>query len=232
GNACTADSCNPASGCVHSPITCDDVDACTTDTCDPGTGCHHAAIPATSNVDGGWQLNIDCGGVTEGVPISFTGNGHDAFLADPPECGTIYLDGAIRVFTGCGGSNYRSQVCGNQLLVPTIADGSWISDERFPTPFDSATLGCGQLARAFRERRLIGTITDNGQGHAVRVDGTADAGIEFWQDAANNFCAITERGPSCSFVLLRNDTANGSGASVAPYPGAQVSYADVTGAGR
>ena len=234
GDACTADSCNPASGCVHTTITCDDVDACTTDTCNPGTGCHHAAAPATSNVDGSWQLNIDCGGVTEVVPISFTGNGYDAFLADPPECGTLYLDGAIHAFTGCGGSDYRGQVCGSRLRVPTIEGGSWVSDERFAIPFDSAAIGCNQLARVFRERRLTGTITDDGQGRAVRIDGTADAGIEFWQDTGSDLCAVTEHGPSCTFVMLRSDTSGGAGGatSVAPYPGASVSYADVTAPGR
>jgi YVTN family beta-propeller protein len=234
GDACTADACNPASGCVHDPITCDDVDACTTDTCDPVTGCHHAATAPASNVDGGWQLNINCGGVTEVVPISFTDDGSQAFLAAPPDCGTIYLDGAIHPFAGCGGSNYNGQVCGTRLRVPTIADGSWVSDEVFATPFDSATLGCNPLARVFRERRLTGTVTDDGHGNAVRVDGTADAGIEFWQDGGGDFCSITERGPSCSFVMLRNDTVAGAdgGASVDPYPGSTVSYTGVTASGR
>jgi YVTN family beta-propeller protein len=234
GDACTADACDPASGCVHTPLTCDDVDPCTTDTCDPTTGCHHTTIPGATDVDGGWQLNIDCGGVTEVVPISFTVQGTQAFLADPPDCGTIYLDGAIHPFAGCGGSNYNSEVCGTLLRVPTIADGSWVSDELFATPFDSATLGCTSLTRVFRERRLTGNVTDDGHGTAVRVDGTADAGIEFWQDGGGNFCSITERGPSCSFVMLRNDTAAGpgGGASVNPYPGATVSYGDVTAAGR
>ncbi len=39
GNLCTADSCDPATGCVFDPITCDDLDACTIDSCAPATGC-------------------------------------------------------------------------------------------------------------------------------------------------------------------------------------------------
>jgi hypothetical protein len=40
-NACTADSCSPASGCVHtdSSASCNDGNACTADTCDPASGC-------------------------------------------------------------------------------------------------------------------------------------------------------------------------------------------------
>jgi hypothetical protein len=72
GNACTTDSCNPATGCVFTnntascddgnactsgdtcgggschggaAISCSDVNACTTDACNPATGCQHEAIP-------------------------------------------------------------------------------------------------------------------------------------------------------------------------------------------
>jgi len=44
GDACTDDSCDPATGaCVHTPnFNCDDSDACTDDACDPATGaCVH-----------------------------------------------------------------------------------------------------------------------------------------------------------------------------------------------
>jgi hypothetical protein len=34
------DSCNPASGCVNAPITCDDGVACTEDACNPVSGCY------------------------------------------------------------------------------------------------------------------------------------------------------------------------------------------------
>jgi Regulator of Chromosome Condensation (RCC1) repeat protein/slime mold repeat-containing protein len=49
GNACTDDSCNPATGCVHMVpawTACDDGNACTLDSCDPATGaCLHAIQP-------------------------------------------------------------------------------------------------------------------------------------------------------------------------------------------
>ena len=40
---CTIDTCDPASGCVNTPIGCDDQDACTIDTCDT-LGCQHSAV--------------------------------------------------------------------------------------------------------------------------------------------------------------------------------------------
>jgi hypothetical protein len=81
-NPCTADSCNPATGCAHrrianglpcgdgnacngagscengvcnfaSPLDCDDHNPCTIDGCDPSTGCTHTdAIDGTSCDDG------------------------------------------------------------------------------------------------------------------------------------------------------------------------------------
>lgn len=45
-NACTADSCDPVTGCANTDISasCDDSNACTVDACDPGTGCSSTAI--------------------------------------------------------------------------------------------------------------------------------------------------------------------------------------------
>jgi len=47
GNVCTDDTCDPATGCVFTPITCNDHSACTTDTCNPATGC--VFTPVTCN---------------------------------------------------------------------------------------------------------------------------------------------------------------------------------------
>ena len=43
-NACTADSCAPATGCQHTAVSCDDTNPCTTDACVPATGCQHQAV--------------------------------------------------------------------------------------------------------------------------------------------------------------------------------------------
>jgi concanavalin A-like lectin/glucanase superfamily protein/slime mold repeat-containing protein len=43
-SACTADACDPVSGCSNVPITCNDNDPCTTDSCDALSGCLHQAV--------------------------------------------------------------------------------------------------------------------------------------------------------------------------------------------
>ena len=45
---CTTKACDPATGCVCTPIDCNDNNLCTTDTCDPGTGCRHTPIVCSS----------------------------------------------------------------------------------------------------------------------------------------------------------------------------------------
>ncbi len=49
-NACTTDTCDPATGvCVHTPIVCNDNNLCTIDTCDPATGCVYTPVVITDN---------------------------------------------------------------------------------------------------------------------------------------------------------------------------------------
>jgi hypothetical protein len=44
GNACTADACDPGTGCLHTAVTCDDGDPCTSDECDHVHGCLSTAL--------------------------------------------------------------------------------------------------------------------------------------------------------------------------------------------
>jgi len=45
GNACTADTCDPATGwCTHTAISCDDDNSCTRDTCSFMIGCFHTGM--------------------------------------------------------------------------------------------------------------------------------------------------------------------------------------------
>lgn len=48
-SVCTTDACVPGTGCVFTPISCDDNDVCTTDVCDPVSGCAHTAISCDDN---------------------------------------------------------------------------------------------------------------------------------------------------------------------------------------
>ncbi len=75
-NACTADSCDAATGCVNNPINCDDSNLCTNDSCDTATGCVNAPVscppgeacnpanglcePQVCNNDGTCDAGEDC----------------------------------------------------------------------------------------------------------------------------------------------------------------------------
>ena len=48
---CTVDSCNPATGVVHTAISVDDGNACTIDVCD-ASGVSHVVNPADRDLDG------------------------------------------------------------------------------------------------------------------------------------------------------------------------------------
>ena len=63
GSSCTTDSCDPSVGCVFAPITCDDGDVCTVDTCDPSEGCVHApddCADASLCTDDSCQPGVGC----------------------------------------------------------------------------------------------------------------------------------------------------------------------------
>jgi len=46
---CETAACDPAIGCVRTPIDCDDNNACTADSCDPAIGCVHTNICPTGS---------------------------------------------------------------------------------------------------------------------------------------------------------------------------------------
>ena len=82
GNACTVDSCDPATAaCVHAPRDCSDGDPCTADTCDPRSGCQHAAEPDTDG-DGLCDPIDPCPRVPHADPTDANGDG----IGDACEC--------------------------------------------------------------------------------------------------------------------------------------------------
>jgi hypothetical protein len=81
-NPCTADTCVPFQGCVHTPISCNDGQSCTTDSCDPNVGCVNSICPAGTTpvlgacwALGGWGANagapLDCNQVCAGVGLTY-----------------------------------------------------------------------------------------------------------------------------------------------------------------
>jgi cysteine-rich repeat protein len=62
---CTVDSCDPATGCIHTPddARCDDGNPCTRDSCDPLLGCRHLATGCACAADADCPEENPCTGV-------------------------------------------------------------------------------------------------------------------------------------------------------------------------
>jgi hypothetical protein len=141
-NACTDDSCDPATGCVHTPINCDDSNICTADTCDPATGCVHTPIVGCCHTDADCprgQVCIDNVCTNNPAPVC-VGETCDTFTQCSPAnpdcvCGTVVGGGGICVpgstpcadLTPCpngqsdcatGELCTEQSCCGEQVCVP------------------------------------------------------------------------------------------------------------------
>jgi hypothetical protein len=112
GNACTIDSCNPITGVKHTPINCDDNNACTTDSCNPAVGCVHQPIVCND----GDPCTIDsCDKVLGCIPTPMVCNDGDA-------CTTDTCVNGVCVFTPiiCNDNNAcTTEACVNGVCVTT-----------------------------------------------------------------------------------------------------------------
>ncbi len=104
-NACTTDSCNPATGgCVNTPISCDDLNFCTNDTCDPVSGCVNTVLNCN---DGNDCTNDACNPQTGCFhsPVAFCG---DEIVG----CGEQCDDGNTTPGDGCSATcQFESNCC-------------------------------------------------------------------------------------------------------------------------
>ncbi len=127
GDACTIDSCNPATGCVHDPVTqCLDNDGC----------CPSGCNTSSSNLDN------DCSPVCgNGVAESPEECDDGAFNSDTTSnaCRTNCLrahcgDGVVDTGEDCDGTNLNGETCGTLASCPTCDDPDLLCDEcRFDT---------------------------------------------------------------------------------------------------
>ena len=106
GNPCTEQDHCEAGQCVGLPVSCDDDDACTTDTCDPASGCQHPPVADGTTCDDGVSCNAgdhcasgvcvpttgpDC---SDGNPCTEdTCDGNGGCIHTPKEDGTGRSDG-------------------------------------------------------------------------------------------------------------------------------------------
>ncbi len=162
-NACTTDGCNPASGCYDMPMVCNDNDACTIDKCAPATGCYFQ--PALT--DDGDPCTID---------------------ACDPSTGVITHTPII-----CNDNNAcTSDACVNGICVSTLAI---VCDDNNPCTSDScdpATGSCTYSPLADGSSCTVGTLT-----------GTCSVGI----------CDICPVG-SVKSVVIRGGGGSASGADL------------------
>lgn len=93
-DACTTDSCDPASGCVHIPVFCDDDDLCTTDSCDPAGGCFHEPVVCPNNPVGCLVVPrcIPTFGCVMGADVSACDDGIDCTIDECLENGACEHD--------------------------------------------------------------------------------------------------------------------------------------------
>ncbi len=139
GDACTDDSCDPASGCTTSPTSCDDGDVCTTDSCDSGTGCAHAPISVAGGTCAS-PIDISAGGTFTGSSTcaanDFTGvctgtaAPDVAFVLDLPSQSMVSLNAGgssfgLVLFVGssCGSESSGCNSSGTASLDVTLPAG-------------------------------------------------------------------------------------------------------------
>jgi len=95
-NACTTDTCDPATGCTSTPgaLDCNDNDVCTDDTCDPNKGCVNIADPTNDPSCAPVGCRITGGGITPNGDVDL-GNFADTL--------DVHFGGQVGAPCGCIG---------------------------------------------------------------------------------------------------------------------------------
>lgn len=195
-NACTSDSCNPATGCVHTSddgepcddfdsctdndaclnsacggftVDCNDGNPCTADGCDPGSGCTHDVIPDCGNGTlctltqgaygaGNGAANGPQGWVTLNpsiLPASIGSPGTGLSV-------TVNNQASLVAFLPTGGT--ANVLCGNPMPVPCPGDLviNTAADVPDPQAGGSKGDGAGVLAGQALALTLNIALSDNG----------------------------------------------------------------------
>ncbi len=110
-DACTADTCDPLTGCIHTPITCNDNSLCTTDTCNPAIGCVYTPIVCN---DGSFCTTDTCDPLTGCVYTTIV-------CDDNNQC----TDDSCNPATGCVYTNDNTNTCtdGNACTTDRCFNG-------------------------------------------------------------------------------------------------------------
>jgi hypothetical protein len=187
---------------------------------------------AEIDVRGGWQVNLDCGGLATATSfLVFDENlatGEVTPLAAP--CGTVTFPGSpVAQLETCGATNEPGQVTGTAFSLP--GSGFVTSDQTFVNPVYFGLAGC-VVKRVVVEARHNGTIFDGGSGTANSIAGTLTNGSVQMFTSSGQLC-FSFPGPAgfCSFEMFRNDVSAGSNVTVQPNERVAVTFDSVSLAG-
>ena len=162
GNACTSDSCDSATGCVHSAVVCDDHNPCTTDSCDPASGCVFANDDLNTCTDNDLCTTDACvSGACVSTPIGCDdGNACTADSCDP---GVGCINAPLPDDTPCGDGSDTS--CDNpdsclagSCVINREPDGTSCQDGNLCTVGDACVAGAciGQATTVVTSSNLSG----------------------------------------------------------------------------
>jgi len=186
------------------------------------------ASAAEIDVNGSWQTTVDCGGAV--VAVQTHRYDEDVQTGSltlvQTGCGTLFIDGSIYEFLTCDQTPVVGQVTGPSIATPVTGYAPGYLTLNLTSP---SICGGVPVVRVETNGRSDSTITDDGAGRGVRIDGLA-TGTSTVFDVNNNAC-WSNQPYSCSFVALRNDAPAGQNVSVAPLEGAAVTFTDVTESG-
>lgn len=152
GNMCNgAEVCSGAGACVAgTPLSCGDTNACTTDSCNPGTGCVHAPVATGTACDdadacNGHETCNAAGSCQSGTALSCSDS--NVCTTDTCSSATGCVHAPVAVGTSCGDGNPCN---GNELCTSTgtCAAGTAIScDDSNPCTTDSCSIagGCAHV---------------------------------------------------------------------------------------
>jgi nitrous oxidase accessory protein NosD len=136
GDACTADGCNAVSGCTNTAINCDDGSACTTDGCDPGSGCTNTAIGCDDG-DACTTDGCDPGSGCTTTPIACD----DGLECTTDSCdpGTGCQATAVLAGTPCTGGTCTAGVCILTTTTSTTLPAPTTTSTTLPAPTTTST---------------------------------------------------------------------------------------------
>ncbi len=256
---CDAD-CTPVScgdGVVNEPAgeQCDDGNGAPGDGCDslcqvePGFSCPgepSVCSAQSADVSGSWQINYSC---ASGLG-PFTGTAFRQLDHDVPTgvvtstltatCGSILAQERIHALGACSltPDPELGTVAGSQLALPTSGHSAFTGTAAVPFNWPDVWTDaeCGSANDLIAELELVVrsdlTISDDGQGKAIRLDGTADFSGVTLTNSDDATCGPLFPALSCDLVGLPNGVEAGPSQAVEPYPDASITFDEVTSPGE